>query len=48
MTAGELVERLNRPAGDIEAAAGAAVVENRRRADLRSEFDRESRRGRAI
>jgi hypothetical protein len=48
MTAGELVERLNRLAGDSEAAAGAAVVEHRRRADLRREFDRESRRGRAI
>jgi hypothetical protein len=47
MSATELIERLNRVAADIEAAAGAAVAENRRRAELRSEFDRESRRGRA-
>ena len=47
MSATELIERLNRLAADIEAAAGAAVAENRRRAELRSELDRESRRGRA-
>jgi hypothetical protein len=39
------LERLNRLASDIEAAASAAVAENRRRADLRSEFYRETHRG---
>jgi hypothetical protein len=48
MSAGELVERLNRLAADIEAASAAAVSENHRRANLRSEFDRETHRGRAI
>ena len=38
---------LNRLASDIEAAASAAVAENRRRADLRSEFYRETHRGQA-
>ena len=46
MSSTDLVERLNRLAGDIEAGAQAAVAENRRRADLRSEFRRESMRGR--
>ena len=47
MSASELVERLNRLASDIEAAASAAVAVNRRRADLRSEFYRETHRGQA-
>jgi uncharacterized protein YukE len=46
MSSTDLVERLNRLAADIEAGAQAAVVENRRRAELRSEFRRESMRGR--
>jgi hypothetical protein len=45
ISASELVERLNRLAVDIEAAASAAVAENRRRADLRSEYYRETHRG---
>jgi hypothetical protein len=46
MSGTDLVERLNRLAADIEDGAQAAVAENRRRADLRSEFRRESTRGR--
>lgn len=46
MSGSDLVERLNRLASDIEAGAQAAVAENRRREDLRSEFRRESQRGR--
>jgi hypothetical protein len=46
MSGSDLIERLNRLAADIEAGAQAAAAENRRRADLRSEFRRESMRGR--
>jgi hypothetical protein len=46
MSGSDLVERLNRLASDIEAGAQAALAENRRRADLRSELRRESTRGR--
>jgi hypothetical protein len=39
LSATELTERLRRFAGQLDDAVGAAEAENRRRADLRAQYD---------